>query len=91
MEKMARKKCKMCSVKNKLWVSENFFGVTCNKHFEPLIILKKHSNKLSEEEKIELIEVYKERFPKLFLDNTISDSDEHWHIHLSKKNKYVIL
>ena len=85
MEKMARLKCKMCSVKKKLWESDNFFGVKCNKHFEPLIILKKHSNEITKEEKEEVFEICKERYSKLFLDNTISDSDEHWHIHLSKK------
>lgn len=82
---MARIKCKMCKVKRKLWEDENFFGVKCRTHFVPLIVLKKHKNVLTKDEKKAVLKIAKERYPKLYLDNTITDSDEHWHIHLSKK------
>jgi hypothetical protein len=80
-----RTKCKMCKIKRPLWESKSFLGVKCNKHFVPLIILKEHRIELTEDEKIELENVREEKYPKLFLDVTISDSDEHWHIHLLKK------
>jgi hypothetical protein len=80
-----RTKCKMCKIKRPLWKSESFLGVKCNKHFVPLIILKEHRLELTEKEKIELINICEEKYPKLFLDDSISDSDEHWHIHLAKK------
>ena len=84
---MARKKCKMCKVKRKLWETEDFFGVKCNKHFVPLIVLKEHRNKITTNEKKAVLKIIRDKYPKLFIDDTISDSDEHWHIHLSKKNK----
>jgi len=84
---MARIKCKMCKVKRKLWETERFFGVKCNKHFVPMIILKEHRNKISTDEKKEVLRIIKEKHKGLFIDDTISDSDTHWHIHLSKKNK----
>jgi len=88
---MARLKCKMCKVKKKLWESENFFGVKCNKHFMPLIILKEHRIEINKKEINELLKICVKKYPRLFLDNTISDSDDHWHIHLSKKNRNIIL
>jgi hypothetical protein len=84
---MTRKKCKMCKVKRKLWETEDFFGVKCNKHFVPLIVLKEHRNKITTNEKKAVLKIIRDKYPKLFIDDTISDSDEHWHIHLSKKNK----
>ena len=88
---MARLKCKMCKVKRKLWEDKNFFGVKCRTHFVPLIVLEDHRNKISVDEKKAVLEIVKERYPKLYFDNTISDSDEHWHIHLSKKNRNITL
>jgi len=88
---MARIKCKMCKVKRKLWEDENFFGVKCRSHFVPLIVLKEHRNKLTTDEKKAVLKIIKERYPKLYIDNTISDSNDHWHIHLNKKNKSSIL
>ncbi len=88
---MARKKCKMCKVKRKLWEDENFFGIRCRSHFVPLIVLKEHRNKISTDEKKAVLKIIKDRYPKLYLDNTISDSDEHWHIHLCKKNRNITL
>jgi hypothetical protein len=84
---MARLKCKMCKVKRKLWEYENFFGVKCRTHFVPLIVLNEHRNKLTTDEKKAVLKIIKTKYPKLYIDDTISDSDEHWHIHLSKKNK----
>ena len=83
--------CKMCKVKRTLWETEKFFGVKCNKHFVPVIILKEHRTEISSEEKLEVLEICKEKYPKLYFDNTINDSEDHWHIHLSKKNKDVII
>lgn len=88
---MARLKCKMCKVKRKLWVEGNFFGVKCRSHFVPLIVLNKHRNKLTTAEKKEVLTIIKTRFKGLYIDDTISDSDDHWHIHLSKKNKSTTL
>jgi len=88
---MARIKCKMCKVKTKLWESENFFGVKCNKHFVPIIILKEHRLEITNKEVIELLKICDEKYPRLYFDNTITDSDEHWHIHLSKKNRNITL
>jgi hypothetical protein len=88
---MARIKCKMCTIKVKQWETEKFFGVKCNKHFMPLIILKEHRNKITPEEKDEIKKIQNDKFPKLYFDNTISDSDDHWHIHLSKKNRNITL
>ncbi len=85
---MARKKCKMCKVKRKVWETENFFGVKCRKHFVPVIILKDHRNKITTAEKKEVLSLIKIYYQGLFIDDTISDSDDHWHIHLSKKNKH---
>lgn len=87
-----RIKCKLCkSVKCPSWETKNFFSVKCNKHFVPMIVLKDHKKYLSEEEKIELKSLLIEKHPTLFLDDSISDSNEHWHIHLGKKNKGVAL
>lgn len=86
---MARIKCKMCKVKRKLWETENFFGVKCNKHFQPIIILKHHRNDISEEEKKEVLKIISDKYDGLFIDTSISDSDDHWHIHLSKKNRNI--
>lgn len=80
-----RTNCKMCKIKRPEWISESFLGVKCNKHFVPLIILKEHRNEITESEKNELSKLCKEKYPKLFLDDSISDSDSHWHIHLGKK------
>ena len=88
---MARLKCKMCSVKRKVWEDENFFGIKCKKHFVPLIVLKEHRNKLTTAEKKEVLEIIKTQYKGLYIDDTISDSDDHWHIHLSKKNKSRLL
>jgi len=81
----------MCKVKTKIWETENFFGVKCNKHFVPLIILKNHRIEITSKEIIELLKIIDEKYPRLYLDNTISDSDTHWHIHLSKKNRNITL
>ncbi len=88
---MARLKCKMCKVKKKLWESENFFGVKCNRHFVPIIILKEHRLDITNKEVSEILKICDERYPRLYLDNTITDSDVHWHIHLSKKNRNITL
>jgi hypothetical protein len=82
---MAKNKCKLCKVKRKLWETEDFFGVKCNKHFVPLIILKEHRNKITTNEKKAFLKIIKERYPKLYIDDTIPHSKEHWHVHLSKK------
>lgn len=84
---MARHKCKLCKVKRKLWETEDFFGVKCNKHFVPLIVLKEHRSVLTTNEKKIVLKIIKEKYPKLYIDNSISDSEDHWHIHLSKKCK----
>lgn len=88
---MARIKCKMCKIKRKIWETDNFFGVKCNKHFVPMIILKEHKTKLTNVEKVELSNIIKDKYQNLFIDSTISCSDDHWHIHLSKKNKNCLI
>ena len=88
---MKRKKCKLCKVKRKLWETENFFCVRCKKHFVPLIVLKNHRNTITQKETDELYKICNEKYPKLFLDDSIIDSDDHWHIHLSKKKKNIKL
>jgi hypothetical protein len=77
----------MCKVKRKLWEDGNFYGIKCRSHFVPLIVLKEHRNKLTTSEKKEVLEIIKTRYKGLYIDDTISDSDDHWHIHLCKKNK----
>jgi hypothetical protein len=52
-----------------------------------MIILKEHRNTITEKEKEEVKNICKTKYPKLYFDNTISDSNDHWHIHLCKKNK----
>ncbi len=84
-----RTKCKLCKVKRTLWETKNFFGIRCKLHFVPMIILKEHRIEITEDEKIELSEICKEKYSKMHLDNSFIDSDDHWHIHLSKKNKFV--
>jgi len=81
----------MCKVKRKAWETENFFGVNCVKHFVPIIILQEHRNKITSQEKKELLEIIKDKYKNLYIDDTISCSDNHWHIHLSKKNKNIII
>jgi len=88
---MARFKCKLCSIKRIIWESDNFYGIKCKNHFVPMIVLKDHRFEITDIEKIEVLEICKLKYPNLYLDNTISDSDIHWHIHLSKKNKHVSL
>jgi len=75
----------MCKIKRPEWESKSFLGVKCNKHFVPLIILKEHRNEITYSEKEELTGILKEKYPKLFLDDSVSDSNSHWHIHLGKK------
>ena len=82
-----RKKCKLCKVKRKEWEERNFFGVKCNKHFVPLIVLCEHRSEINKVEEEVLKNLIKKYYPGWFIDDTISDSDEHWHIHLSRKNR----
>lgn len=84
-----RVKCKLCKVKRKEWEEELFFGVRCNKHFVPMIILKEHKKKLNKEEKENLKLIMKKYHPEMFPDKSLSDSDDHWHLHLTKKNKGI--
>lgn len=86
-----RTNCKLCKVKRVLWETNNFFGVRCIKHFVPLIVLKDHRKEITETEKEEVLGICKSKYPKLFFDNTVIDSNEHWHIHLCKKNRDVSL
>jgi len=88
---MVRVKCKLCKVKRKLWETKDFFGVKCNKHFVPLIVLKEHRSILTVNEKKAVLEIIKNKYSRLYFDNTITDSDDHWHIHLSKKNRNITL
>lgn len=82
-----RKKCKLCKVKRRVWEEENFFGVECNKHFVPLVVLEEHRNKLTVNEKETLTRLIKKHYPGWYSDTTILDSDVHWHVHLTRKRK----
>ena len=81
-----KKSCKLCKVKRKKWEEKNFFGIDCNKHFVPMIVLKDHRTDITMAEKKELKEILKIRYPKLFPNYNLNCSDEHWHLHLGKKN-----
>ncbi len=84
-----RESCKLCKVKRKQWEEENFFGINCRKHFVPLIVLKEHKKRLSQSEKEQLKLILKNYYPDMFPDKSISDSEVHWHLHLTKKDKGI--
>ncbi len=78
-------KCKLCSVKKKNWEGEKFFGINCKKHFVPMIVIKEHKKKISETEYKIIEEIVKARYPSFKLNSKLSDSEDHWHIHLKRK------
>jgi len=80
-----KKKCKLCKVKKKAWEEERFFGINCRKHFVPLIVLKEHRDKLTKNEYEELLYLIDKYHPGHIINKTLSDSEEHCHIHLLKK------
>lgn len=80
-----RRKCKLCSVKRKKWETDNFFGIECNRHFVPMIVLKEHRTELTDGEKLLVKSLIQLHYPRWYPDGSKSDSDEHWHIHLSRK------
>lgn len=81
-----KKQCKLCKVKRKNWEEGNFFGIECNKHFVPMVVLNRHSAKLTKTEREEVNHLAKKYHPKLHVDdNTLSCSDTHWHAHMNKK------
>jgi len=81
-----KKVCQLCKVKRRDWEEGNFFGINCKKHFIPMIVLKKHENKLSRNERKEVVILAKKYYPKLHLDEfTYLCSDNHWHAHMNKK------
>jgi hypothetical protein len=84
-----RKSCKLCTVKRKQWENEDFFGVNCRKHFVPIIVIKSHKKRLNLDEK-DQVKVLIEKYHKgMFPDKSLSDSDEHWHLHLTKKDRGI--
>lgn len=81
----AKNTCKLCKVKKKSWEEGIFFGVNCKKHFVPLIVLKEHKKKITEAEYKSLESLVKKEFPQYKLNNKLSDSEDHWHVHLKRR------
>jgi hypothetical protein len=79
---MKRKICALCSVKRKDKETNLFFIVNCRKHFIPIVILKEHIAKLPPEQEVVIFEEIKKLYPKAKINKSLSDSDEHWHVHL---------
>jgi len=82
-----RNRCKLCSVKRKVWEDDKFFCIECNKHFVPMIVLKEHRQTLTRGEKLLVKSLIQMHYPRWYPDTTKSDSDDHWHLHLSRKKQ----
>ncbi len=78
-------KCKLCSIKRPHWEEGSFIGVKCRRHFVPIIILKDHKSKLSKLEHEELNGILSRRFSRWFPNKSLSASDEHWNLYLTRK------
>jgi hypothetical protein len=77
--------CKLCKVKKKSWEEGIFFGVNCKKHFVPLIVLKEHRKKITEDEYKIVETLVAKDFSTYRLNNKLNDSEDHWHIHLKRR------
>ncbi len=84
MTKRNKNTCKLCKVKNKTWQDGGFFGINCRNHFVPMIVSIEHKNALTNHEMGEVEELAKKHHPSLKMNFNISDSDDHWHVHLKK-------
>ena len=80
-----KNKCKLCKVKKKAWEEERFFGINCKHHFVPLIVLREHRAKLTKNEFDEVNHLIEKYHPGCTINKSLSDSEEHCHIHLLKK------
>ena len=78
-----KKKCKLCSIKNKVWEEQGFFGIMCNKHFVPMIVSVEHKKYLTIDER-KIFKLLKEKYYPTMKAKEASDSDEHFHFHLRK-------
>lgn len=76
--------CQLCQVgeHEKQWDEGRFYGLICKTCRVPMIVLKEHKAKLSDEERAEMIEIVKRRYSDKKLRGYMRSIIEHWHDHL---------
>ena len=74
--------CPLCSVRKPHWETEKFFGIRCKYKFAPMIVLKEHKDKVTDEEMEELKKVVKQFHPKARLNKNLDHVNDHWCIYL---------